>query len=126
MQTQNTPQHGKAQGRVFIFDGKGHRVGSVIGTTLYRTIHERHILSGGALAFDLPSLEGAKAAGAVDVVIHRTDVGVKMRARLDDYFREGFAFDFGYGKQLGLPLARFQTIAGARSENAPAQLVMGI
>jgi hypothetical protein len=101
----------------FIYDRKGHRCASVRDGILFRSLHERGLLHNPeACAFDLVALEAARQAGAHTVIIHRQDVRVKMRARLEDYYALGWEFDYGFGLQRGLSLSCFEVIEGKPSE----------
>ena len=111
----------------YIYDQAGHRIGNVRNGILYRSVHEKHLMySPPGLAFDNASLNAAKAAGAEWVVVHRMDCGIKMRARLADYFTVGFEFDYGRGPQRGLKLDRFQVIEDKPADPQMATIPMGI
>jgi hypothetical protein len=101
----------------FIYDGRGHRIGSVKGNILFRSVHSRGLLHDPeACAFDLPSLEMAREAGAEVVILTLQDTGQKLRARLEDFYARGWEFNYGFGRQWGLSLSCFEVIQAKPSE----------
>lgn len=85
-------------------------VGRVYGETFVKEVHSsKHFLKyPRAIAFDISSLKAAWEAGARIVEVRDKDTRRVYRADIA-YIREnGFCFDRGHGKQIGLPLYEWE------------------
>lgn len=84
----------------------GKPVGHVRGEVFYKTIITSHILhTPPALAFDVRSLEDARAAGAVRVDVFDKQTGCHYLATINQILERGFRFNRGFGDQIGLHLS---------------------
>lgn len=107
---------GQSQKPVLVFDGRGRHVGSVHGRELRITAHgKRHMLKvapGPGWALNVDVFRRAEELGADRVTI--TDADDNRRtytATLADFRAKGIGFDLGWGRQVCLRLADWQTSA---------------
>lgn len=91
---------------VSIFAGNGKAVGTVRGDTFYKSIQgSKHLLrQPPAIAFDVCSLEQAKAAGVIFVKVTDTETKTTYTAELSHILEHGTRFNRGWGEQIYLPL----------------------
>lgn len=61
-----------------------------------------------AWALDVQSLADAEGAGAVRVSLQDVDTGLYHEAEISHIRRHGFVFDRGHGRQIALPLDKWQ------------------
>ena len=91
-----------------IYNSFAKVIGQVTGDTFSKSIRNNHILrKPPAIACDICSLEQAEAAGAVYFQATDQDSGVIYRAKIDQFWRDGFPVNRGHGDQVGLPLQAF-------------------
>lgn len=85
-------------------------VGEVRGRVFRKTVRS----SNGMLrkprgwALDVQSLHDAEAAGARLVELYDREMGLTYRAAIAKIWSDGFQFDRGYGRQIGLTLDGWQ------------------
>jgi len=65
-----------------------------------------------AWAIDVAILERARKDGALVVEVYDTETGVTYWAAISAFRRWGFEVDRGYGRQIALPLGRWQIERG--------------
>lgn len=83
----------------------GKTVGAVVGNEYRKRIINRHMLTTPpAIANDIQALHDAERAGAAYCVITNTETGITYRAPIAKIWDMGFAFNRGFGDQIGLPL----------------------
>ena len=82
-------------------------VGYVAGDTFYKKLAgSRHFLrKPPAIAFDVSSLEQAKAAGAEVVKVTDKETGITYTATMLHIFAKGKKFNRGYGEQIYLAMS---------------------
>jgi hypothetical protein len=101
-------------------EGNPKPIGKVLGDCFYKSIKgSRHMLrKPQAIAISLDALMQAESAGAVYVEVLDHETGTRYQTSLEHIRKAGFAFERGYGRQIGLPLECWATLR----PGAPRQL----
>jgi hypothetical protein len=96
-------------------------VGKVIGDEFVKSVRsKRHFLEKPpAIAFDVESLDQARALGATRVKIIDLDTGTVYRVTIELIYSKGFHFNRGHGDQIGLTLNYWQ-LEGSTLNTQPA------
>lgn len=90
-----------AQGKVVGQVANGVFVKSIVGS--------KHILrKPRAIAFDVRSLRDAQDYGATRVAVQDIENGTVYAASIKEIMEHGFTLDRGFGKQVALPINKFQ------------------
>ena len=81
-------------------------VGIVVGEQFQKRIQgSKHFLRiPPAIANDESVLLSAMKLGATEVAVFDTESGTIYKSAINDIWSKGFAFDRGWGKQIGLPI----------------------
>jgi len=97
-------------------------VGIVVGETFAKTVHSmRHMLNNPpGWAFDVASIEQAKAYGARRIRLSDKDTDTVFETDFATFDRYAFDLNRGYGRQKALPLERWET----HEPNEPRQGVL--
>jgi hypothetical protein len=87
-----------------------HIVGEVRGGEFIKKVKgTKHFLrKPPAIAFDISSLEEARACGATKVRVIDTESGKIYQAPISTIFAKGFSFNRGRGEQIGLRFVHWQ------------------
>jgi hypothetical protein len=87
-----------------------HSVGEVCGEEFIKKVRgSKHFLrKPPAIAFDISSLEEAKACGATTVRAIDDETGKVYQVPISTIFSKGFIFDRGHGSQIGLVFRYWQ------------------
>ena len=87
----------------------GKRVGIISGNTFYKSIQgNKHLLrQPPAIANDVSLLDRVEKAGATQIIVTDKDDGKKYISSIANIRKNGFTFDRGHGKQIGLVLERW-------------------
>lgn len=101
-----------------IFIG-GRQIGEVCGEEfIKRIMGSKHILrSLHAIAFDMDCLEQAIRAGARIARVIDQETNTHYRVMIPTILEEGIPVNYGYGRQLALPLQRWTIGAGFAPDN---------
>ncbi|MBN1304963.1 MAG: hypothetical protein JXA13_11055 [Anaerolineales bacterium] len=95
-----------------IHNGNGKVIGEVEGEVFKKkvkgSLHQLQIPP--AWAVDTISIRQAKQAGATKIEIEDKESGAIFRCGMAIFERYGFAFDRGFGSQIGLALAHWMEI----------------
>ena len=102
----------KNDDRFPIHRADGKVIGEVVGQVFSKPVKgSRHMLRvPPAWAVDAVSITQAKQAGAKWIEIHDQESGAIYRCSMANFERHGFAFDRGFGGQIGLALERWTEI----------------
>ncbi len=111
---ESTTQLGASQSEVRVY-AQGRVVGEVrAGVFRKSVVASKHMLrTPKAWALDCQSLADAEQHGAHLVAIHDADSGRTYTATCEAIRRDGFTLDRGFGRQIALPLDRWQLTGGA-------------
>jgi len=99
----NLPRAHDTTGAVY---AQGRVVGQVRGGVFHKTVRgSTHMLRRPpAWALDVGSLLEAERLGAKSVQLHDTESGNRYHASVAQIRRQGFTFDRGHGRQVGMAL----------------------
>lgn len=110
--------------RQVLWAGSKHTASIDPDGVLRKTARSRHMLrTPRAWAFDEAHIAAAQRTGVLRVEVFDTDTQTTYRAAVADFETFGIRLDRGYGPQIALPLARWQT-SGADDARQPAQLAL--
>jgi hypothetical protein len=87
----------------------GRVIGSIKGDTLTKKVKKsKHLLrKPRGWAWDCEIIRKARAIGATKVEIIDTENGVEYHAPVSAYLQHGVEIDYGFGRQIVLPISRF-------------------
>lgn len=91
---------------VTIYAGNGKAIGTVRGNCFFKRVQgSKHFLrQPPAIAFDVYSINQARAAGADTVKVTDTETETTYTAELEHLLGHGTLFNRGWGEQIYLPL----------------------
>ena len=98
---------------LLLYGYKGRRVGSVVDGVMQVTAHSDrgHLLTrppGPGWAFDNKVIQDARHLGAREIEVKDKSTGRVYRVSMDQFWGWCIPFNFGYGVQVVLPLAKWE------------------